>query len=142
MLTMITCYINLVNLEYQDTFITQLKHYIQTIKAAYRLMFMCIVLVWCIELEVFVLYITSSQVMKLDRTCSVMSHLGQLGLQLAFTLKHRSTNTAVADQMTSGAPFEAQWRIYAWVILPPFVQIMACRLISAEPLSEPMLICC
>ena len=34
---------------------------------------------------------------------------------------------------------EAEWRIYAWVNFPSLVQIMACRLIGAKPLSEPML---
>ena len=33
---------------------------------------------------------------------------------------------------------EAQWRIYASANKPPLVQIMACRLDSAKPLSEPM----
>ena len=34
---------------------------------------------------------------------------------------------------------EAGWRIYASVNLPSLVQIMACRLVGAKPLSEPML---
>ena len=34
---------------------------------------------------------------------------------------------------------EAEWRIYASVIKPSLVQIMACRLVGAKPLSEPML---
>ena len=34
---------------------------------------------------------------------------------------------------------EAGWRIYASVIWPSLVQIMACRLVGAKPLSEPML---
>ena len=33
----------------------------------------------------------------------------------------------------------AEWRIYASVIKPSFVQIMACRLVAAKPLPEPML---
>ena len=33
---------------------------------------------------------------------------------------------------------EAEWRIYASVNFPSFVQIMACRLIGAKPLSEQM----
>ena len=37
---------------------------------------------------------------------------------------------------------EAEWRIYTSVIQPPLVQIMACRLVSAKPLSEPMLEYC
>ena len=32
----------------------------------------------------------------------------------------------------------AEWRIYASVILPSLVQIMACRLVGAKPLSKPM----
>ena len=35
---------------------------------------------------------------------------------------------------------EAEWRIYASVNYPSLVQIMACRLVGAKPLSEPMLI--
>ena len=34
---------------------------------------------------------------------------------------------------------EAEWRIYALVNYPSLVQIMACRLVGAKPLSEPML---
>ena len=34
---------------------------------------------------------------------------------------------------------EAEWRIYALVNLPSLVQIMACRLAGAKPLSEPLL---
>ena len=37
---------------------------------------------------------------------------------------------------------EAEWRIYASVNFPPLVQIMACRLVGAKPLSEPMLEYC
>ena len=37
---------------------------------------------------------------------------------------------------------EAEWRIYASVNLPSLVQIMACRLTGAKPLSEPMLEYC
>ena len=34
---------------------------------------------------------------------------------------------------------EAEWRIYASVNLPSLVQIMACRLVGAKPLSKPVL---
>ena len=34
---------------------------------------------------------------------------------------------------------EAEWRIYASINKPALVQIMACRLDGAKPLSEPML---
>ena len=34
---------------------------------------------------------------------------------------------------------EAEWRRYASVNLSSLVQIMACRLVGAKPLSEPML---
>ena len=34
---------------------------------------------------------------------------------------------------------EAEWHIYTSVNLPSLVQIMACRLAGAKPLSEPML---
>ena len=34
---------------------------------------------------------------------------------------------------------ETEWCIYASVIWPPLVQIMACRLAGAKPLSEPVL---
>ena len=34
---------------------------------------------------------------------------------------------------------EAEWRKYASVNLPSLVQIMACRLVGAKPLPEPML---
>ena len=37
---------------------------------------------------------------------------------------------------------EAEGRIYASVNLPLLVQIMACHLIGAKPLSEPMLEYC
>ena len=37
---------------------------------------------------------------------------------------------------------EAEWRIYASINYPSLVQIMACRLIGAKPLSEPMLEYC
>ena len=37
---------------------------------------------------------------------------------------------------------EAKWRIYASVQIPTLVQIMACRLVGAKPLSEPMLEYC
>ena len=37
---------------------------------------------------------------------------------------------------------EAEWRIYALVNLSSLFQIMACRLIGAKPLSEPMLDYC
>ena len=37
---------------------------------------------------------------------------------------------------------EAEWRIYASVQITTLVQIMACRLIGAKPLSEPMLDYC
>ena len=37
---------------------------------------------------------------------------------------------------------EAEWRIYASVNLPSLVQIMACRLVGAKPLSELMLEYC
>ena len=37
---------------------------------------------------------------------------------------------------------EAEWRIYASVNKPSLVQIMACRLDGAKPLSEPMLEYC
>ena len=38
--------------------------------------------------------------------------------------------------------FETEWRIYASVNWPSLVQIMACRLNGAKPLSEPMLEYC
>ena len=34
---------------------------------------------------------------------------------------------------------EAEWRIYASVVQPSLVQIMACRPDGAKPLSEPMM---
>ena len=34
---------------------------------------------------------------------------------------------------------EAEWHIYALVILPSLVQIMACCLDGTKPLSEPIL---
>ena len=37
---------------------------------------------------------------------------------------------------------EAEWRIYASVNYQPLVQIMACRLVGAKPLSKPMLEYC
>ena len=37
---------------------------------------------------------------------------------------------------------EADWRIYAWVIKPPLVQLIACRLVGAKPSPEPMLEYC
>ena len=37
---------------------------------------------------------------------------------------------------------EAEWRIYAAANIPPLLQIMACRLFGAKPLSEPMLSYC
>ena len=37
---------------------------------------------------------------------------------------------------------EAEWRIYALVNKPSLVQIMACRLDGAKPLSEPMMEYC
>ena len=37
---------------------------------------------------------------------------------------------------------EAEWPIYALANIPPLVQIMACRLVGAKPLSEPMMECC
>ena len=53
------------------------------------------------------------------------------------------------DKSASVAPFinmvyfiEAEWRIYASKNLPSLVQIMACRLDGAKPLSEPMLEYC
>ena len=36
---------------------------------------------------------------------------------------------------------EAEWRIYASVNIPSLVQIMACRLVGAKPLSEPRMEC-
>ena len=38
--------------------------------------------------------------------------------------------------------FEAEWRIYASVGLPSLFRIMACRLVGAKTLSEPMLKYC
>ena len=38
-----------------------------------------------------------------------------------------------------GKLIEAERRIYASVDLPSLVQIMACRLVGAKSLSEPML---
>ena len=35
---------------------------------------------------------------------------------------------------------QAKWRIYASIIYPSLVQIMACRLFGAKPLSEPMML--
>ena len=37
---------------------------------------------------------------------------------------------------------EAEWRIYASVILPSLFQIMACRLAGAKPLSKSMMEYC
>ena len=37
---------------------------------------------------------------------------------------------------------EADWRIYSSVNRPSLVQIMACRLVGAKPLSEPMMEYC
>ena len=37
---------------------------------------------------------------------------------------------------------EAEWHIYASINYPSLVQIMACDLIGAKPLSEPMLEYC
>ena len=37
---------------------------------------------------------------------------------------------------------EAEWRIYSSINLPSLVQIMACRLVGAKPLSETMLAHC
>ena len=37
---------------------------------------------------------------------------------------------------------EAEWRVYASENLPSLVQIMACRLVGAKPLSEPILEYC
>ena len=37
---------------------------------------------------------------------------------------------------------EAEWRIYASVHWPSLDQIMACHLVGAKPLSEPMLEYC
>ena len=37
---------------------------------------------------------------------------------------------------------EAEWRTYASVNLPSLVQIMACRLVGAKPLSEAVLVYC
>ena len=37
---------------------------------------------------------------------------------------------------------EAEWRIYASVKWPSLFQIMACRLVDAKPLSDPMLEYC
>ena len=37
---------------------------------------------------------------------------------------------------------EAEWRIYTSVDLPPLVQLMACRLDGAKPLSGLMLEYC
>ena len=37
---------------------------------------------------------------------------------------------------------EAEWRMYASINKPSFVQIMACRLVGAKPLSEPTLEYC
>ena len=39
-------------------------------------------------------------------------------------------------------PIEDEWRIYASVIKSSLVQITACCLVGAKPLSEPMLECC
>ena len=41
-----------------------------------------------------------------------------------------------------GKLIEAKWCIYASVNWPPLVQIMACRLVGAKPLSEPKLEIC
>ena len=37
---------------------------------------------------------------------------------------------------------EADWRIYASVNFPPLIQIIACRLVGAKPLSKLMLEYC
>ena len=37
---------------------------------------------------------------------------------------------------------EAEWGIYAFVIWPSLVQMMACRLVGTKPLSEPILEYC
>ena len=53
-----------------------------------------------------------------------------------FTEKTNKTFQSVSSQLKL---IEAEWRRYASVNLSSLVQIMACRLVGAKPLSEPML---
>ena len=46
------------------------------------------------------------------------------------------------ESVTTLELIEAEWRIYASVNKPSLVQIMACHLAGAKPLSEPMLEYC
>ena len=50
--------------------------------------------------------------------------------------------STISLNMHAGFLIEAKWRIYASVNLPSLVQIMACRLVGAKPLSKPMLEYC
>ena len=51
-------------------------------------------------------------------------------------------NTNILNKYEPDYLIEVEWRIYASVALPALVQIMACRLDGAKPLSEPMLEYC
>ena len=63
----------------------------------------------------------------------------------ALVLKHQGTSNHSAEcapiwlQRLMDKLIEAEWCIYASVIYPSFVQIMACRLVHAKPLFKPML---
>ena len=50
-------------------------------------------------------------------------------------------NSALTDWPLINS-FEAEWRRYASVNEPSLVKIMACRLVGAKPLFEPMLDYC
>ena len=53
-----------------------------------------------------------------------------------------SNGWQLINQCISSENNEAEWRIYASVNIPSLVQIMACRLVGAKPLSKPMLEYC
>ena len=68
-----------------------------------------------------------------------------LQLNLSSKLNHNHKLTQHGRQKVCGIwvyLIEAEWRIYASVNLTSLVQIMACRLFGAKPLSEPMMEYC
>ena len=52
------------------------------------------------------------------------------------------SNNITTEGNKAGQLIQADLRIYASVNLPSLVRIMACRLVGAKPLSEPMLEYC
>ena len=57
-------------------------------------------------------------------------------------IRYNKTRTDTYIGKTFLFNIEAEGRIYASVNQSAFVQIMACRLVGAKPLSEPMLEYC